>query len=70
MKITLRFEQPVLGWLQQLADYGLHGSTVEQVVETLVLKGLRREVRTGGLVQNPPPVAREWPTAEDSEHKT
>ena len=57
MKITLEIEQPVLGWLEQLVDYGLHGRTVDQVVETLMRKGLLREVR-GGLLRNPPPVAR------------
>ena len=61
MKITFTVEAPVLGWLAQLADYGLHGSTVEEVAETLMRKGVLREVRSGGLIATPPPVARVWP---------
>lgn len=49
MKHAKRVARPafVQKWLEQVAAVGMHGPTVDAVVESFVLEGLRREMKRG-----------------------
>ena len=55
--ILLGLHPKAFAYLHDLAAIGLHGQTVEQVAERLILDGLLSEIRTG-LLLFPPPAPR------------
>jgi len=41
-------------WLEELATYAVYGRTATAVAEHFVLAGVRRELKSEGLLKSPP----------------
>jgi len=49
----------IQGWLEELTRVGVYGQTPEEVAESFVLEGIRRELRGDGFIRVPPPTSTE-----------
>lgn len=52
--ISFKVVPRMWGWLEELADYAVYGTTATAVAQRFVQDGVRRELREGGLLHTPP----------------
>ena len=48
-------------WLEELAKHEVYGKTATAVAERFVLDGVRRELKAGGFLRDPPKKPRGLP---------